>query len=75
LKIACASVPILFGLLLLVGLLLMVPQSTSAKPEYSRMTDQECGYCHVPNSRKLTDAGTYYRQHRTLKGFVPPKSK
>jgi len=67
LKIACASLPILFGLLLL------IPKSTSAKPEYSRMTDQDCAYCHVSKTRKLTDAGVYYRQHRTLKGYVPPK--
>jgi hypothetical protein len=55
--------------------LFMVPETTTAKPEYSRMTDQDCAYCHVPKSRKLTDAGTYYRQHRTMKGFVPPKPK
>jgi hypothetical protein len=54
---------------------MLVPESGSAKPEYSRMTDQDCAYCHVPKSRKLTDAGVYYRQHRTLKGFVPPKQK
>jgi len=55
--------------------LLLVPRTTSAKPEYTRMADQECAYCHVPKTRKLTDAGIYYRQHRTLKGFTPPKSK
>jgi hypothetical protein len=63
------SLPVLFG-----GLLL-VPVTTSAKPEYTRMTNQDCVYCHVPKSRKLTDAGVYYRQHRTLKGFVPAKTK
>ena len=56
-----------------VCVLLLIPSTTTAKPEYTRMTDQDCVYCHVPKSRKLTDAGTYYRQHRTLKGFVPPK--
>jgi hypothetical protein len=63
------SVPVLIA-----GLLL-VPASTSAKPEYSRMTDRDCAYCHEPKSRKLNDAGVYYRRHRTLKGFVPPKPK
>ncbi|MGD1071901.1 MAG: hypothetical protein ABSB15_17350 [Bryobacteraceae bacterium] len=53
--------------------LLLVPATSSGKPEYTRMTNQECNYCHVPNSRKLTDAGLYYRKHRTLKGFTPPK--
>jgi hypothetical protein len=59
----------------LAGGFLVVPETTSAKPEYGRMTDRDCDYCHVPKTRKLTEAGTYYRQHRTLKGFKATKQK
>jgi hypothetical protein len=52
---------------------LLVPEPGTAKPEYGRMTDRDCDYCHVPKTRKLTDAGNYYRQHRTLKGFKATK--
>ncbi len=65
---------IVSAMVLCVGLLL-IPRSSSAKPEYTRMTDKDCVYCHVPKTRKLTDAGLFYRQHRTLKGYVPPKAK
>jgi len=60
---------------LVVGGILLTPAKTSAKPEYGRMTDRDCAYCHVAKTRKLTDAGTYYRQHRTLKGFKETKQK
>ncbi len=44
-----------------------------AKPEYSRRTNKDCGYCHPPDSWKLTDAGKYYRDHKySLQGYKPP---
>ena len=46
-----------------------------ARPEYTRRTKKECLYCHPPDSFRLTDAGKYYQEHRTLDGYVPPKEK
>lgn len=49
-----------------------LPQKISAKPEYTHVTKQECAYCHASlRDRKLTEAGVYFRKHRTLKGYRP----
>ena len=59
------------GFILAAGFALL-PQPSLAKPEYTHITKQECAYCHASlRDRKLTEAGIYYRQHRTLKGFQP----
>lgn len=58
--------------LLAAGVLL---SSTSgwSRPDYGRRTNKECGFCHPPDSWKLTDAGKYYRDHKySLKGYKPP---
>jgi hypothetical protein len=63
------------GLIFVAGLLLSV-RITSAKPDYTRRTGKECEFCHPPNSRKLTPAGEYYRDHRnSLKGYQSPEQK
>lgn len=65
---AGAVVPVI----LLGGGLALTPQVTSAKPEYTHVTKQECAYCHASlRDRKLTEAGLYFRKHRTLKGYKP----
>jgi len=46
-----------------------------ARPEYTRRTKKECLYCHPPDSFKLTEAGEYYRDHRTLDGFKPKEKE
>jgi hypothetical protein len=57
-------------LIVLAGGLVVVPKEISAKPEYTHITKQECGYCHASlRDRKLTEAGIYFRKHRTLKGY------
>ncbi len=59
-----------FGILVL-GLM-MIPQDTPAKPDYTRRTKKECEYCHPPNSRELNDAGKYYQEHKnSLAGYAP----
>jgi hypothetical protein len=57
--------------ILVVGLLL-APQDTPAKPDYTRRTRKDCEFCHPPNSRLLNDAGKYYQEHRnSLEGYKP----
>jgi hypothetical protein len=56
--------------IVLAGGLALVRQESAAKPEYTHVTKQECGYCHASlRDRKLTEAGLYFRKHRTLKGY------
>ena len=53
------------------AVILLLPTGLAAKPEYTHVTKQECGYCHASlKDRKLTEAGLYFRQHRTLKGLT-----
>ena len=52
--------------------LLLVPQDTPAKPDYTRRTKKDCEFCHPPNSRLLNDAGKYYQEHRnSFEGYHP----
>jgi len=62
-------------LILTAGLLLSVKISP-AKPEYTRRTHKACEFCHPPDSRKLTPAGEYFRDHGdSLKGYQPPEQE
>jgi hypothetical protein len=43
-----------------------------AKPEYMKSTKKACVYCHVDFKAKpkvLTDAGKYFKEHKTLDGY------
>ena len=43
----------------------------AAKPEYTRKTTKGCAFCHQPPGYNLTDAGKYYADHGSLKGYKP----
>ena len=59
-------------LILAAGIVLSAKISP-AKPEYTRRTHKDCEFCHPPDSRKLTPAGEYFRDHGdSLKGYQPP---
>jgi hypothetical protein len=50
----------------------MVNALAIAKPEYTRRTSKDCGYCHQPPGYNLNDAGKYYADHNhSLKGYAP----
>jgi hypothetical protein len=60
----------------LMAALLLDARASVARPEYTRKTKKECLYCHPPDSFQLTEAGKYYRDHRSLDGYEPkPKPK
>jgi hypothetical protein len=71
---------ILPGLVLAVGLgLFSMPQPSLANPDFTKRTGKQCTYCHVGSwdSGKYTEAGQYFKEHRSFKGYVPkapPKS-
>jgi len=56
----------------------MVVSSTLsfAKPEYVKATKKACAYCHVDSKAKpkeLTEAGKYYKEHKSLEGYTETK--
>ena len=52
--------------------LVVVARPSAAKPEYTRRTSKDCGYCHQPPGYNLNDAGRYYADHNhSLKGYAP----
>ena len=64
---------VILTLILTAGLLLSAKISP-AKPEYTRRTHKDCEFCHPPDSRKLTPAGEYFRDHgHSLKDYQPPE--
>ena len=41
-------------------------------PEYSNKEKVPCEFCHTGVGKAdLNDAGKYYKEHRTLKGYAP----
>ena len=61
------------ALILAAGLLVPV-RISPAKPDYTRRTGKDCEFCHPADSRKLNQAGEYYRDHgNSLKGYRPPE--
>jgi len=50
----------------------LAPGLAMANPEYSRRSGKECNYCHPANTFRMNEAGRYYKEHKSLKGFVPP---
>lgn len=69
---------VLPGMVLAVGLGLF-SQPSWANPDFTKRTGKQCTYCHVGSwdSGKYTEAGQYFKEHHTFKGYVPkvpPKS-
>jgi hypothetical protein len=60
------------GLVLAAGVFL-TPQKSAANPDFTKRTAKKCVYCHIGDwgSGKFTDAGIYYKDHATFKGYVP----
>jgi cytochrome c553 len=57
------------------AVVLALAASASAKPEYTRKTTKACAFCHEPPGYNLNQAGKYYADHGTLKGYKPqPKA-
>lgn len=60
---------------------MMLSSSPSyAKKEYSVATKKACKYCHVDamskdpaKQKELTEAGNFYKAHKTLDGYVEKK--
>ena len=51
-----------------------------AQPEYAKKDQEKCTYCHEKTvadkdamNKNLTDAGKYYKENKTLDGYVEKK--
>jgi cytochrome c551/c552 len=56
---------------LLCGAMLLNSSLAFAKKEYTVKEKKACTFCHVAaNSKELNDAGKYYKEKKTLEGFV-----
>jgi len=66
---------------IMLGGFLICSMATYGKPEYTKATKKACTYCHQKNvpgdaaamSGNLTDAGKYYKDKKTLDGYVEKK--
>jgi hypothetical protein len=57
---------------LVLAAILLAPTVSVAKPEYSRRTKKECGFCHPKDSWDINEAGKYFRDHQhSLDGYKP----
>ncbi len=61
---------------ILLGGFLVCSTASYGKAEYMKSTKKPCAFCHVDSKAKpkeLTDAGTYYSEHKSLDGYVAKK--
>ncbi len=52
---------------------LLLASVALANADFTKKTGKKCVYCHEGawSSGKFTEAGLYYKQHNTLKGYTP----
>jgi cytochrome c553 len=66
---------------ILLGGFLVCSMATYGKMEFTKATKKPCTYCHEKNvpgdpaamKANLTDAGKYYKEKKTLDGYVEKK--
>lgn len=63
----------LASLLILTAGITLSSRISEAKPDYTKKTRKPCEYCHQGGwtTGQLTEAGTYYKEHGTFKGYQP----
>jgi hypothetical protein len=61
---------------ILLGGFLACSTLSFGKVEYMKATKKPCAYCHVDSKAKpkeLTEAGKYYKEHKSLEGYTETK--
>lgn len=62
--------------IILLGGFLVSSTLSYGKPEYTKATKKACSICHVDSKAKpkeLTEAGKYYKEHKSLEGSTGTK--
>jgi hypothetical protein len=56
---------------------LMITSTASfGKVEYTKKEKKSCAFCHVTaTSKELNEAGTYYKEKKTLEGYQAKEKK
>jgi hypothetical protein len=59
-----------------VVLFILAAGALAAQPDYTKKEHVQCTVCHDGSwtSGKYTEAGKYYMEHHTFKGYRPAKS-
>ncbi len=76
-----SSIRIALPAAILMGGFLLCTTASFGTTEYTKQTKKACTYCHVQASPKkgdakaneLKDAGKYFKEHKSLDGYVAPK--
>lgn len=59
---------------LVLGLSFVMATWSGAKMEFAKKEGKACTFCHVKaGSKELNDAGKYYKEKGTLKGYTEKK--
>ncbi len=66
---------------IVLGGFMICTTASYGKAEYTKATKKQCLYCHQKNepankeamNKNLTDAGKYYKEHKSLEGFTEKK--
>jgi len=60
---------------ILLGGFVVSTTATYGKPEYTKQEKKACSFCHTAatakdaNGKDLTDAGKFFKEHKTLDGY------
>ena len=67
------SPALVFPVLILAAGLMLTSRSAPAMPDYTKKERKACTFCHLGswNSTNYTEAGQYYKDHHTLRGYTP----
>lgn len=62
---------ILRALTILSAVALLFAPFAAGTPEFAKKENKQCVYCHTAIGKPdLNDAGRYYKEHKTLDGYV-----
>ncbi len=73
-----SNLKIILPAAILMGGFLVCSTASFGKAEYTKATKKACTFCHKTNvpakkdvmAENLTDAGKYYKEHKTLDGYT-----
>ncbi len=76
-----SSIRIALPAAILLGGFLLCTTASYGTAEMAKQTKKGCSYCHVqnppkkgdPKATELKDAGKYFKEHKSLDGYVEPK--
>ena len=76
-----SKIKLLLPAAILLGGFIVCTTASYGTMEYTKQTKKACSYCHVqaspkkddPKAGDLKDAGKYFKEHKSLDGYVEKK--